>query len=422
MTRRFICGLAPLLLFTCVALCAQDGDPSVEGYVTNAGTPASFELNGRTVLCDANTITQRTTRGVKSDTHDCVQHLYGEHLAIFGKIPSQSRPILATKIRPLATFAGQAVEGLALIDEVMAPDLFRADGLAFRTTPATEIHWDEGLHPGEGVKMQQWVEYHGKIGEDGVVVASWIFVSAPNVDPAEKKLRDKNEFDPSAVTKADQQDPIAKFFIGTDYKRIPALKDVALQDRIDAIGKRLVPVYQSKLPDDDPNKINFRFQLVDKHWKQCVGLPSGVMLVPASMAKQLNDEQLAPIMAYTMVTILEKQAYRYRPTGQALHAIEYGGDVAGLLIPGFGLLTGIGTGISGRKIAEGYEQQGDRMSLVLLHDGGFDIQQAPLSWWRLQTDKPDFMKSSMPSRSAYLFQAIADFWNPASPLRTPPAQ
>ena len=85
-----------------------------------------------------------------------------------------------------------------------------------------------------------------------------------------------------------------------------------------------------------------------------------------------------------------------------------------------GIATQAGTAISAYNDQKHQEQQSGRNALVLMHDAGFDIQQAPLAWWRLSTSKPDFHNAKVPYRSAYLFQVLATDWAPGSPLLLQP--
>ena len=55
--------------------------------------------------------------------------------------------------------------------------------------------------------------------------------------------------------------------------------------------------------------------------------------------------------------------------------------------------------------------QSGRVSLGLLHDAGYDIQQAPVAWWILAS-KPGkkFTEINIPSRSLNLYRTIGLVW------------
>ena len=90
-----------------------------------------------------------------------------------------------------------------------------------------------------------------------------------------------------------------------------------MQARIDRIGSSLIPVYQRNLPDADPVKIPFKFQLIDAtNWKDALTLPTGIILIPFELIERLqNDSQVATLLADNMAVALEKQNYpMFRPS------------------------------------------------------------------------------------------------------------
>jgi len=59
-------------------------------------------------------------------------------------------------------------------------------------------------------------------------------------------------------------------------------------------------------------------------------------------------------------------------------------------------------------------KQSNRVSLVLLHDAGYDIDQAPLVWWALSTDKP-INETQPPGQAAELYRLLATVWSHPQP-------
>jgi len=402
-----------------VALHAQS-DPLLKGYVTRSGTARDFDVNGIHILCEQTTLTQTIVNGSMIGRPECRLHPFGERLAIYGKTDRHLVNIEATEIAPDELSASSAVSGLALIDLILSPDMFRADGYAIRTTTETKITRAAPLTSSSSPAAGQWVEYQGKFGPDGAVLVSRLVFHAPAVGAKEQKFREKDEYDPSTVTNEDRQDPILKLIAGPDVKRIPAVDDPAQQARIERIGRQLIPGVQSRLAVDDPNKVNFRFQLIGSKWNYAVGLPSGIILVPATLPGRLEDDQLAAVLAYAVAGVLEKQAYRFRPPAKSLQALSAAAFALDMLNPISAGLAGagaIGAAASGSAVQRDLDQQRARMGLVLMYDAGFNLDQAPMVWWRLSTRKSDYMKDPPPARSAYLFQTLSLEWNPASPLR-----
>jgi hypothetical protein len=87
----------------------------------------------------------------------------------------------------------------------------------------------------------------------------------PNdVSSSEEKLIGATDYDASAVPDDAKQNPFFHYVIGiTDPKKIPPYHNAAMQARVDRVGNSLIPDFQRSLPDTDPRKIQFRFQLVD---------------------------------------------------------------------------------------------------------------------------------------------------------------
>jgi hypothetical protein len=57
------------------------------------------------------------------------------------------------------------------------------------------------------------------------------------------------------------------------------------------------------------------------------------------------------------------------------------------------------------------ENQSGRISLGLLHDAGYDINQAPMTWWLLVAGKPDRLPfTSLPPRAANLYKSLGSTW------------
>ncbi len=415
--RPPILALFALLSFcSCASLQAQN-TPDLKGFVTEPGTPLVFEVNGVHVTCSSSTIVKAAS-SVAISGGQCPQRIYGEQLAIYGKLEKKSNSMAATEIDVLDSLR-DSVDGFAVIDRVLAPTVLRADGFALQSTAATQVQWKLPLTATSTPAVSQWVEYHGKFGEKGAVIVSSLTYHASEFTPREEKLRGKNEFDPKAVTDEDKQGFGSKLIKGTDYKRIPAVHDVVQQERLDRIGRRLTPAYQRELSDTDPEKLSFRFQLVDSKWS-ATALPSGIILVAAKVPARLNDDELAAVPAQSMVVALKKQTFRFIPKDHALTATNLAGTAADFFVPFLGLATSLGTGVAGSKMERQLEEQCGRMSMVLLNDAGFDLRQAPIAWWRLSTKQADFMKKQPPQHSAYLFKVLATMWNPDSPLTARP--
>jgi predicted Zn-dependent protease len=197
---------------------------------------------------------------------------------------------------------------------------------------------------------------------------------------------------------------------GCDPKKFPPFKDAEMQARIEKIGNSLVPAYQRALPDSDPAKIDFRYQLIDtKLFREALTLPDGIILVPHQVVERLqNDAQLAAVVAEAMACALERQEYRAEDKQKTAVAVT----LAGAFVPYAGPSIA-GTGESYRlKILMTEMEQRGRVSLTLLHDAGYDIDQAPIAWWLLAPGKQQPLSEiEMPDRAGYLYRILGEAWH-----------
>jgi hypothetical protein len=232
-----------------------------------------------------------------------------------------------------------------------------------------------------------------------------------------EELRKKTEFDPSAVPQNAKQGRVKAALVGYDPKKFPPYQDAAMQAHVEKIGNSLIPAYQRELPDSDSAKVNFRFQVVDgQGFLGEIMLPSGIILIPHQVVERMqNDSQVAAILATGIAGVLERQTYHELPPSRALAAGELGAAVAGAFVPGGFLVESMVGGISDQKQAAILEQNA-RVSLDLLNDAGYDIDQAPIAWWLTASNKPrPFNKIDMPDRAEYLYRILGETWhNPAA--------
>ena len=244
-----------------------------------------------------------------------------------------------------------------------------------------------------------------------VIVATKASFSKNAISTGEYNLRSKREYDPKAVAPDAKQSAIGKAFVGLNPKLIPPYNDAAMQARVDAIGATLVPKYQRDLPDTDPTKINFRFQVIDqKKWPDALALPSGVILVPHQVVERMqNDSQLATVLADNISTVLEKQDLRLQPAKHALTAAQVAGVAGGLFVPGLGLATSAANYAVAKDLRRHLEEESGRVSLFLLHDAGYDILQAPLAWWVLASSK-NTASTPFPERAKYICKMLGESW------------
>jgi hypothetical protein len=406
-----LCGLVRVS----VAVSQSTQTPDLDGYVTRVASTSDFDVNGFRILCGPNTQTivgQPQSKEVLSNQGCPPDRLYlGEPMKIYGSMKKKEHAAEAARIEAQPVVRGE-VTGSAVIDALPSlnfagaqPEslMVRADGYRILIGRATTIAWDPPPNSLAAVVPGDWIEYKGKQRADGIIEAESAKLSRTFVSDSDEKLHKKYDFvDPNDPTKG------VRVFAGI----IRPYPDAAMQARVSAIGGKLIPAYQHALPDTDPAKINFRFLVVDKkHWHDALTLSGGIILVPRQVVERMqNDSQLATVLADNISCLLEKQPDRDLPASEELTAVGVGADVVGIFVPGAGLAA-TAAGVSEEEMMIKAEHQSGRVSLGLLRDAGYDINQAPIAWWLLAANKPEPTSSILlPHRAAYVYRAIGENW------------
>jgi len=399
--------------------------PAADGYVTRVASNSDFDVNGYRILCgrkgesflDPSTIKPVTNSDCPRDTP-----YLGERMTIYGMISGKSKAITADLIEAKSLNL-DAIQGSAVIDGIPSgssapaqPDrlLVRADGYWILIDKKTKITYDPSFHSLTDVKLGEWIEYEGTPDGTGIVVALKVKLSPESISQGEENLRAKSDFDPVAVPPDAKQNLIRVAAREPDPKRFPPYSNPAMQARVNEIGNKLIPAYQHNLSDSDPAKIHFQFQLIDtKLIRDGLPLPNGIILVPHQVVERMqNDSQLAAVLADSIACALERQKYRSLPATRAAEAMALGG----LFVPVVGESIFV-NGVSAQvQIQFRLEKQRGRVSLGLLHDAGYDVDQAPIAWWLLAPAKPKpITEIDMPDRARYLYRILGESWhNPAA--------
>jgi hypothetical protein len=400
---------------------AQDpAFPNLTGHVTHAVSQSDFDVDGLHVAVGAET---RVYLG--TDTSPSVSIAasptprLGESVAIYGKLKRKSGRIVAQKI-VFTPVKFHKLTGSGVIDAVLplpssavpGEVLVRADGYRVLIGATTKRTLKPPLAVADGIQSNVMIDFTGRQRPDGVVVAESVVLSPNQISEHDEKLRQLTDYDPAAVAPNARQSLLSRQTKGTDPKQIPPYNNQAMQRRIEAIGARLVPKYQRDLPSDDQTRINFRFQVVDEpKWTNACTLPSGIILVPRQLVERLqNDDQIATILAVNIATALEKQQPTDIPAVLTTTLGHAAIQTAALFLPILSL-PAAAVDLDARSQDKEAIQQADRVSLCLLHDAGYDLTQAPVTWWLLASSKPkpDY-EIHLPSRALYLYEFLGTTW------------
>ena len=401
------------------------------GFVTTV-SPSAFEFNGmQVVLSPQTTFTINHTEVTPhySTRVSTLPPLYiGEALEVTGQVVENSSRIDASEIVILPPPSSQ-VSGTGIIDLIPAATdaprgglggkLIRADGYLLLIPASATLSFTAPITSIADIRTNQWITYRGKQRSDGTVLVDQASVSTNTINHREDKLRAHRDYDPSVIDAGDAQSGASKFFRGKDPARLPAWHDDAMQARVDRIGKSLIPAFQKALPEDDPTRIDFRFQVTDepKHGDNWA-FASGIILVPHQLVERLpDDSQLAAILADSIAEAIEKQDLRAIPARQKMTAASYVGDAAGIFIPGAGLVPLIANHQVAKSMLEHSRQQSGRVSLFLLHDAGYDLAAAPKAWWTLAAKSASAaqLPKRLPDHTLFLYEDLGTTWRTSSP-------
>ena len=421
-----------LLLCALLALAAgrargQD-DQAITGYVSRAVSTSDFDVNGLRVLCTGKTRgvpkpAQKPAKGAKVAIVPCPGDApwVGEGMAVHYTGVVDDNRIVATWIdRHSAPRLGE-VSGSAVIDAPPAHEAagltVRADGYRIHIAGETKSDFTAPLKSLADVNAGDWIKYKGKLTPAGLVEAASVEIGPNTIGDSEEKLREKSEFDAGAAPTITKRDHLKNALtLSYDPRQFPRFKDDVMQARVEEIGDSLVPAYQRALPNSDPAKINFRFQVVDnKHFCNLLAcetyaMPSGIIQVPHQIVERIqNDSQLAAVLADGIASVLERQVYRYE--GKIRTA--YVSSAAAVFVPyvNFGASAGYQTA---EEMQLREQQQRDRVSLWMMQIAGFDIDQAPMAWWVLSLDPKSLGAMGtleVPDRTAYVYKILAEIWH-----------
>ena len=366
--------LVVLLMSCCGFALGQETPPDLDGYVTSVTSSSDFAVDGTHVVCVAKT-RYRGINGVSQEIPWTHGPYLGQPLKVFGKKNHKNQTLTAKEIAIQYEHYTEK-EGFGVIDRVLSADsehrrqiVVRADGYPILINSKTNSSFTAPLTSMADISTNVWIEFKGEQQPDGHILAEQAVFTRNAVGGGEGKLRGKNEYDPAKVDPRRKQGVVSKALIGTKVKRIPPYQDPTTQARIDRIGGSLVPEYQRALPDTDPTKIKFRFQLIDLSWNFACALPSGIVLVPIHVVERMqNDAQIASILADAMAASMEKRDYRDQPAMYAMEAAGWATEAGGFLVPGIGL-AGLGGNTIAYSVMERHNvEQSARVSLGLLHD------------------------------------------------------
>lgn len=162
------------------------------------------------------------------------------------------------------------------------------------------------------------------------------------------------------------------------------VENLELNTYVTKIGYKVIPRYLKNLTDGDPDKILFRFYVLEDDAPNAVAFPDGSVFIHTGLLQKLeNEAQLAIILGHEIAHVGCEHSRRTLETAQKqAFWIGLGGAIAGAALgQEYGrLIAQIGFGLLSNKFSRDLENQADRVGLFYAYDAGYDIREGTKMW------------------------------------------
>ena len=399
-------------LVCCCTICAQEPMiPTLRGNITAVDPAGGFDVASYHVITSANTEFY-VLQGPKKDPAMLRGEIQvGTYVQVIGDKDRHDRTVIAHQVKVRSQ--DRTVSGSGVIDRMIAPGsqpVFRADGYVIRMAAGTDVRFSTGLSTIEDVAPGTWVRYEGRPNSSGELVAARLAFARPKLhgskgDPA--SLAQVTTFPPGSIIDFD-----GSFNTNRAKKKpedtpggqcgwYPVLDVPAAQEHVRQIGLSLIPKYQRELPDDSPEKIPFRFYVVEeKELRSDLSCHEGLVLIPGDVINRIQgQDQLAAVIADGVAASLQRQNARI--------GVELGlADAAEVVF--FGGALGVAGAVVKHEIMRKLEDQRGRVALGLMADAGYDPWQAPEAWRRLDPKQlpKDLSRLKYPDTAGHMLEIL----------------
>lgn len=400
-------------------IAAQDPElPTLRGNITAVQPPDGFDVAGYHVTTSATT-KYVLIHGPKAAAGDVRKEIIvGAYVQVIGDKDRHTHTAVARQVK-VKEENKVLLSGIGVIDRMITPGpqpIFRADGYIIKLDADTQVHLSGGLKSIDNLHLGDWVHYEGRRDESGQLVAIRLEFVRPKPHKTSRdsaKLAQVTSFPPGSLIDFDgsfttKRAGHAEDAQGGDCGWYPVPDVPSVQENVRRIGMRLVPKYQRDLPPDSPEKIPFRFYVVqEKNIRAAISCHPGLVLIPVTVVNRVsNEDQLAAVLADGMAASLGRQQAPIAKIGvkgvaelAALSAIDAAGGYGAAIIGGE---------IMGRQIAQKMEEQRGRIALALMADAGYDPWQAPEAWRLLTSNEPPNNPATLryPDRAGYQLEIL----------------
>jgi hypothetical protein len=388
-------------------------DVKIRGYVTEFRSPTSFDIEDYRIsrdegfVLDFENASPEITFSLDDIRVGVELEVRGQLNEATGELKAKSIRVDLEQFKPLKQTAivSARPEGIELLDGSWAGEL-RADGQIIRVTTTTQVLFkptkrekklaerkqreqkqadaeeEEGferLNSLDQVTVGMSMTYQGKRDrETGRILAERIEFSNNDLEDGEAKLW--KSLNTSVKTAEALKPGELKIDQIGKFKLLP---NQAVQDYVAAIGRSLIPAYQSDLAVDDSRRIPFQFHVVLDDAANAFATPNGIVVVHSGLIELLDNEaQLAAVIGHEIAHSTHEHTWRQRQHHKKKRlAIGLAGAVAAAY--GLSDLADVATLVNAAVVnghQRSLENQSDRVGLEYMVRAGYDPREAPAVW------------------------------------------
>ncbi len=312
------------------------------------------------------------------------------------------------------------------------------------------------------ISAGNFVKAEGVRKPDGLVYASKVSLTPDNFGARDAKLRQSMNADFSSSLVKEKavsselrkySDSIATGIIKFGDLNYQITENATVQSYVNAVGNKIVPTYQKEIPGDVPEKLNFKFVVVDNPVYNVFSMPNGLVVVNSGLLQMLDNEaQLASVLGHEIAHCTHKHATERYEKQQKQQEIESKSkEVKDLALPilstflqgnstlesatnelnkvkeqlsklppqtqkAFGNILNSVKGIGDNNFDKDNEEQADRIGLYYMQEAGYDPREAVSVWQKFMelTSNGKVMEELKSTTNTWVVSK--DRYNYANPL------
>lgn len=197
--------------------------------------------------------------------------------------------LIASQIKVKTNTANESITVKGYLDKVADDEAF-VDGKSIVLAPNTRIvggkEWKNKTFASFGeIPLGSVLEIKGTRCEDGRIYAMQGEARQNLVTPVEKQLILVVQ---RGLVLPPPDKPGAGVIIGN--RTFKVVDNLELNTYVTKVGYKVIPRYLKNLQDGDPNKILFRFYILEDDTPNAFALPDGSVFIHTGMLKKLDNE------------------------------------------------------------------------------------------------------------------------------------